>query len=342
MSSSIYRELIDRMEQGSCSVIETSIVGSQGSVTEDMKRMITDSLILSEDPVTVEKDEEQLTIKEAIFPEERMIILGGGHIALPLCEFAAKVGFSVLVCDDRPQFANKSRFPLAVDVICDSFQNAIQSLKISRNDYVIVITRGHRYDADCLRVLLKGIQPAYLGMIGSRRRVRGLFDLLSEEGYSRKALENIHSPIGLSIGAVTPEEITISILAEVIAQKRMPGPDNKNKYSRKSDIDLEVIQYLANSYEPQAVVTVIETKGSTPRLAGAKMVVNSIGQIVGSIGGGCSENEVVREAIQLIGTGMYKTYEIDLSGDVAEMEGMACGGIMRVLIEDDICQVDEI
>lgn len=130
-----------------------------------------------------------------------MIVLGGGHIAKPVCEFAAKVGFAVTVCDDRSKFASRECFPLAEHVICDSFQNAIRNLHVTPMDYV---------------------------------------------------------------------------------------------------------------------------------------VVSQLGQVTGSIGGGCSEGEVIREAIKLIGTGTYKTYEIDLTGDVAESEGMVCGGIMRVLVEDDV------
>lgn len=161
--------------------------------------------------------------------------------------------------------------------------------------------------------------------------------MLSEEGYSAEAMKRICTPIGLPIGAVTPEEIAISIMAEVVAYKRLPEHQkHQERYSNQSDIDLDVIRYLASSSEPKAVVTVIEAKGSTPRSAGAKMAVSPLGRVTGSIGGGCSEGAVIREAIKLIGTGTYKTYEIDLTGDVAESDGMVCGGIMRVLIEDDV------
>ena len=110
-------------------------------------------------------------------PAERLILLGGGHIAQPLCRYAADLGFSVTVVDDRPSFANQARFPEADQIICNAFPASIQSLDIRGNDYVAVITRGHRYDADCLRAILAGTFPRYLGMIGSKRRVIALLNL---------------------------------------------------------------------------------------------------------------------------------------------------------------------
>lgn len=125
------------------------------------------------------------------------------------------------------------------------------------------------------------------------------------------------------------------LFPELTAYKRLPEHQKQRMLGcSQSDIDPEVVRFLANSAEPKAVVTVIETKGSTPRAAGAKMAVSPLGQVTGSIGGGCSESEVIREAIRIIGTKTYKIVEIDLTGEVAESEGMVCGGIMRVLIED--------
>ncbi|MCQ2500785.1 MAG: XdhC family protein, partial [Lachnospiraceae bacterium] len=119
----------------------------------------------------VNAEDGHMTVAEPFYPEDRLIILGGGHVALPLVEFGAKAGFSVTVVDDRLSFANPGRFPWADHVICDSFEHAIKSLNIRRQDYVCILTRGHRWDADCLRAILSGEEPGYLGMIGSRRRV---------------------------------------------------------------------------------------------------------------------------------------------------------------------------
>ena len=109
-------------------------------------------------------------------PRERLIVLGGGHISQPVCRIASMLDFAVTVVDDRPMFANYERFPDAENVICETFRKAIQELHIRENDYVCVITRGHQWDGECLREILSGQMPSYLGMIGSRRRVKGLYD----------------------------------------------------------------------------------------------------------------------------------------------------------------------
>lgn len=337
----IYGQILDAIAEGESVSIETEIRGESGLMSEGLKRSLkimpagdAEEGLAVISP-TAEKEGDDFRISEPILPKERLIILGGGHIALPVCEFSAKCGFEVYVADDRPAFANEERFPWAAGVICDSFENAISGLKITPYDFVVIITRGHRHDADCLRAILPGTQPAYLGMIGSRRRVRGLLDMLVEEGFDKEKIERIATPIGLKIGAVTPEEIAVSILSEVIAYKRLPEKNTGHaRYVNGSDLDLDMIEYLAENHEPKAVVTVIQTKGSTPRGAGAKMAVDRRGSVTGSIGGGCSEGAVIRDAVDIIGTGEYKTVFIDMTGEVAESDGMVCGGVMYALIED--------
>ncbi len=279
------------------------------------------------------EEQGRFRVEEPFFPEDRLIILGGGHVALPLAEFAAKTGFSVTVADDRLSFANPGRFPWADRVICNSFEQGIRELRIRRQDYVCILTRGHRYDAECLRTILGGEEPGYLGMIGSRRRVALLKEGLLEEGVSPQGLGRLHSPIGLDIGGITPEEIAVSILAELIAAKRK-GNTEKN-LRNQSDLDYQVLERLASEEQvPKAVVTIIRTKGSVPRRAGAKMLVYPDGRLLGSIGGGCSEAAVLTAARQLIGTGKSLLQHVDLTGEAAEDEGMVCGGVMDVLIQD--------
>ena len=199
---------------------------------------------------------------------------------------------------------------------------------------MVFITRGHSHNADCLRLLLPGVRPAYLGMIGSRRRTKGLLEMLAAEGFDPERLKQICTPIGLSIGAVTPAEIAVSILSEVIAYKRLPEHGDPGRYCNDSDVELSTLRYLAENHDPKAVVTVIETKGSTPRGTGAKMAVSPLGKVTGSIGGGCSEAAVIQDAVRIIGTGRYKRVDTDLTGEVAESDGMVCGGTMKVLVED--------
>jgi len=267
--------------------------------------------------------------------KERLIILGAGHIAQPLCTYASDLGFSVTVVDDRPDFANHSRFPEADNIICDEFISAIRKIGISGNDYVAVVTRGHRYDADCIREILNGERPFYTGMIGSKRRVFALWDLLEDEGYQRSELEKIHSPIGLDINALTIKEIAISIVAELISCRRS-STDRRSKETRlvSDDIDLKLLEFLAEDSTPKVIIIVYETEGSTPVKSGAMMALDKNNRSVGSIGGGCGEGAVLRDAYRMIGTGGEKCVTVDLSNDVAGDEGMVCGGRIKVLIKD--------
>ena len=266
-------------------------------------------------------------------PEERLILLGGGHIAQPLCAIAAMLGFAVTVVDDRPDFANSARFPTSARVICDCFPAAIRALELRDTDYVCVITRGHRWDGDCLRTILRGTLPFYLGMIGSRRRVTGLLKQLTEEGYDPKALSEIHTPIGFKIGAETPAEIAVSICAELIQTRRMGGDRDEDALDL-TDADPALLAFLAEERSPGALMLVLETRGSTPVESGAVMAIDDTGRSFGTIGGGCGEAEVMRQARRLIGTGRRKVVEVDMTNDLAEEEGMVCGGKMWVLAED--------
>ena len=338
----IYARLLKELEQVSQTAvitvlsdhIEKYIYGEQ-SGKEDQE--LVQKAWETGRPVLRKEEHGKMIVAEPYCREERMILLGGGHVSLALAEFSAKVGFTVTVVDDRPYFANKARFPWAKHIICEAFQKAIPQLRINPSDYVVILTRGHRYDADCLKSLYQQEKSAYLGMIGSKRRVKSLKEQLLEEEIDATWLERLHSPVGLSIGAVTPEEIAISILAEVIEAKRRP---KEGEYrSLASDIDMRVIAKLADCPAPlcemgKAIVTILETKGSVPRKAGAKMIVYENGFIDGTIGGGCAESQIMQNARQIIGSKRYEICQVDMTGTVAEEEGMVCGGWMKVLIED--------
>lgn len=327
----IYEEVLTLLQKGQGIGIQTQGTGNAGTLKDGLTRSLVPLADGSREPHFT-CDSEGFTMLEPVTPSERIIVLGGGHISLPLCDFAAKTGFAVTVIDDRPSFANPGRFPMAQEVICAPFAAAIRSLHLTSYDYVVILTRGHRYDGDCLRELSLQSAPAYLGMIGSRRRTKGLLEMLGEEGLDADWLRRICTPVGLNIGAVTPAEIAVAILAEMITYKRIP--DKASHPVNHSDLEPEMIHYLAENQSPQAIVTILESKGSTPRAAGAKMSIDKAGQVTGTIGGGCSEGAVIQQAIRMIGAGTYRTMNIDMTGEVAESEGMVCGGMMTVLIED--------
>lgn len=307
----IYLELLASLKKG-CPICLDTKVFPDGSATKVLAEMSGGN---------------EADYREYYYPEERLVILGGGHVSWPLALFGAESGFSVIVVDDRPAFANRQRFPQAREVICESFERCFEKLQITPYDYVVVVTRGHRYDMDCLRQLLSGTEPAYIGMMGSGRRTVGVAALLEEEGFDKKRIERIHMPIGLSIGALTPAEIAVSIMAELIQVKR------RTVQRPSSDTDFRVLERLASENRPHGVVTILSSKGSVPRRPGAKMIVYEDGQIYGSIGGGCAEAEVMRETLKYIGTGKCAVKTVDMTKDVSEEDVMVCGGIMEVLIE---------
>jgi xanthine dehydrogenase accessory factor len=156
---------------------------------------------------------------EVVEPPVTLLIVGAGHIGQALCAFAARTGFSVAVLDDREEFANRERLPEADAVLCGDIAGELRRFRIDANTYVVLVSRGHRQDEVALREVV-GRGAAYVGMIGSRRRVETVLRHLAAEGFDRAALDAVRTPIGLDIGAETPEEIAISILAEVIMARR--------------------------------------------------------------------------------------------------------------------------
>jgi xanthine dehydrogenase accessory factor len=162
-------------------------------------------------------------------PPPHLLIVGAGHIAAPLAEIGHICDFEVTVLDDRPQYANRQRFPTADRVIAGAFTEELRQLRrgqptFDENTYLVLVTRGHQYDVACLLEVLDD-PVAYIGMIGSQRRIRAVYELLErEQGVAPEKFDRIHAPIGLDIGAQTPAEIAVCIMAEIISvQRRMAG-----------------------------------------------------------------------------------------------------------------------
>lgn len=153
-----------------------------------------------------------------------LIIVGAGHIALPLAEISKLCDFTVIVLDDRPQYANRQRFPHADEVLAtplrETMRHWVAAARLGADSYIVLVTRGHQHDIDCLLEILD-TPLAYIGMIGSKRRVRTVFELLSrEQGIPAEKFSRVHAPIGLDIAAHTPAEIAIAIMAQIIAVRR--------------------------------------------------------------------------------------------------------------------------
>src|SRR6188474_1947704 len=155
---------------------------------------------------------------EPIEPSPELYIVGAGHVGFHLARIAQEVGFRVHVADDREKFANAERFPTAAEIIVDDIPSWIAQARIPPHAYVVIVTRGHTNDLEALRALAPR-DLRYLGLIGSRAKVARIYDALTADQMPADALKRVHAPIGLDIGAVTPQEIAVSIVAELIAVK---------------------------------------------------------------------------------------------------------------------------
>ncbi|MBR5596103.1 MAG: putative selenium-dependent hydroxylase accessory protein YqeC [Lachnospiraceae bacterium] len=249
--------------------------------------------------------------KEWFCPKPKLIILGGGHVSVALAKMASALDFQVKVMDDREEFANRERFPDAWEVICDSFVNLEAYLE--PDAYYVVVTRGHKDDFECVKKILP-TKYTYLGMIGSHLKVTKTFENLKNEGFTEEQLDTIFAPIGLQIHAVTPAEIAISILAQIIQEK------NKKQVS-------SVSAELLSCKDAGVLCIIIEKTGSSPRGVGSMMLVTK-DSVIDSIGGGAVEFAAIQDARQCQEV-FVKEYH--LNSKDSEKLGMICGGSNKVL-----------
>jgi len=156
---------------------------------------------------------------EPILSSPTLYVFGGGHISLPLAKIGKLLGFKIAVIDDRAEFANAKRFPEAELILAEDFNKAFPKLKIDKSSYVAIVTRGHQYDELVLEWAL-GTRAKYIGMIGSKTKNKTILSHLLAKGFSQELLDKVHAPIGLEIYAQTPEEIALSIMAEIVKVRR--------------------------------------------------------------------------------------------------------------------------
>lgn len=269
---------------------------------------------------------------ELLGNEKKMVICGAGHVSMPVIEIAKMLGFRVTAIDDREQFVQNALDHGADEGICSGFEEALAGIPGDPDTFFIIVTRGHMSDSECLLNTVN--KPhAYIGMIGSRRKVGLVKQMLADNGIERDVIDSVHTPIGLDIGAETPEEIAVSILAEII--------EVKNKANKSTGIPADIMNALMSDKRgPAVMATIISKKGSSPRAAGTRMLVGEDGAITGTIGGGCAEatvivyaSEVLRELKEKHETTGPVIMNVDMTGkDVAE-SGMICGGAIEVLLE---------
>jgi xanthine dehydrogenase accessory factor len=164
---------------------------------------------------------------EPVVPQPRTFIFGGGHISKSISKVATLAGFATVIIDNRESYANRDRFPEADEIFAAEYEEVFPKLSIRDTSYLIIVTRGHRDDMRVLRWAVE-TNAKYIAMIGSKRKVIGVIKQLEKEGLPRAAFERIFAPMGLEIGAITPEEIAISVVAEMIALRRTPDTEWRN------------------------------------------------------------------------------------------------------------------
>ena len=168
---------------------------------------------------------------EPVIPAPRLYIFGGGHIGVNVHKMATLAGFETIVCDDRELYANRCRFPDAHEVHAGEMEGVLAGLAPSDSSFIVIVTRGHRHDMRVLRWAIE-TPTLYIGMIGSSRKVLSVYEQLEAQGVAPESLKRVFAPIGLDIGAVTPEEIALAIVAELIAVRRrcvLDLPHSRNR-----------------------------------------------------------------------------------------------------------------
>lgn len=163
-----------------------------------------------------------LVFIEPIIPDPKLVILGGGHVGQALAKLGKFAGFTVVVADDREEYANRELIPEADEVVVSDFSSVFSRVIVGRSSSVVVATRGHLHDLDGLKAAL-ATDAGYIGLIGSRRKRALLFKTLADQGFSEEVISRIITPAGLPIGSVTPEEISVSVIAQIIETRRKHG-----------------------------------------------------------------------------------------------------------------------
>ncbi len=267
------------------------------------QRVIASALEAEQDATLIRKD--------WFCPQPKLILCGGGHVSREVAAFASRLDFAVTVLDDRPDAVTRERFPTAEKRICDSYENLGKYLE--EEACYVVVTPDHKADLQCVSTILP-TKYRYLGMIGSRKKVAATMENLTNAGFNREQTDRIFAPIGLPIGAVTPAEIALSILAQVIQVK--------NK-THAASIDRDLLDVK----DPGMLCIILEKHGSAPRGVGSMMFVGE-DKILGSIGGGEPEYLAMCHAKENPG---FTIREYTLNNTAPNGLDMICGGRIKVL-----------
>ena len=258
-------------------------------------------------------------LTEKMVNEPVLVLFGAGHVSKALYDLAVMQNMKTIVLDDRERELTETRFPFAERHV-DSFENLLSKEYDVLSPYYVIFTHGHTYDLQALRYSLSH-SFTYVGMIGSKRKSSSQIEQLRKEGFSEERLSMIHSPIGLSINAVTPEEIAISIMAEIVSVYR--------KDKDAVTIDEKLLKRICNE-DNGIIARIIEKEGSAPRSVGSTMLIKD-NETYSTIGGGRVESLTIEEARAMLdGKEERKILSYDLSDK--GNAGMICGGSVKILL----------
>jgi xanthine dehydrogenase accessory factor len=256
---------------------------------------------------------------------KKLVVCGTGHVAIAVVRIGHMIGCSVTVIDDRLEFAGDARNAGADEVICAPFEEGLKKIDSDRNTYFVIMTRSHSLDQICLEEILKK-KYAYIGMIGSERKIAAIKGNILAKGGSKAALDRIHAPIGLDIYAETPEEIAVAVLAEIIREK--------NCYGQGVEYSREILDGI-NREGRKVLATVISSKGNFSRAIGARMLVFQDGETIDSVGGGAAEVVVIRKAQDMLEdvTEADEILHLDMTAGRGFDDGMSCDAVLDVYLE---------
>ena len=290
---------------------------------------------------------------ERIGQRNRLILCGCGHVSLPIIRLAKTLGFYVTAIDDREEFTVRAGEAGADKAEHADFSHALARIPGDQNSYFVVVTRGHQWDERCLLQICEK-KHGYIGMMGSARRAKMVRQSLLEKGVDPGVIADIHTPIGLAIGAETPEEIAVSVMAEIIAVK-----NRKPEVSVSAELQSNLRGQAAEERGGMVLATIISRSGSAPRSVGSKMLIQADGSCIDTIGGGLLEAEVTARAGGMLnaarqgeerGEGSHfpasklvlspgtplrgiEVLKRTLNADAASKEGEVCGGTLEILLE---------
>ena len=256
---------------------------------------------------------------ERISDGKRLVVCGAGHVALCVIRIGVMLGYEITVIEDRSEFAEKAREAGAHRVICKPFGEALDEVDGDPMTAFVIMTREHSHDVECLRKILQR-PSAYIGMMGSRSRTEQIRQQMLDEGYDPRKVEQIHMPIGLKIGSRTPEEIAVSVAAELISVLNAADPGEGFPPGMAEELAADPCGVLA---------MIVEKSGEAPRRPGTKMLVRMDGSFLGTVGGGYAEAEILKAARQMIAEGDRRSRVVRITMKKGTMH---CGGEIAVFL----------